>query len=245
MGPTLSALVDLQVIEQDLTQLRRRQRARRNAVTSQEARIDKHHQERDALKASCVNRQKEADSLELDLRESEERINHLRVALNSAKTNKEYAAVLTEINTHKADNAKLEDKALKIISDVDETKKQIETIDGLIAEEEKKLEEIKSSIAEELARLDGVIGELVAKRTEAAAKVAPSALELFDRLAGQYYGEAMARVQVSGKKPPYSYICGGCFMSLNAEHANALQSKDEVRQCDNCERILYMDETDG
>ena len=27
-------------------------------------------------------------------------------------------------------------------------------------------------------------------------------------------------------------------MSLNAEHANALQSKDEVRQCDNCERWL-------
>ena len=29
-------------------------------------------------------------------------------------------------------------------------------------------------------------------------------------------------------------------MSLNAEHANALSSRDEIRNCDNCGRILYL-----
>ena len=30
-------------------------------------------------------------------------------------------------------------------------------------------------------------------------------------------------------------------MSLNAEHANALRVRDEIRTCDNCKRILYLE----
>jgi predicted nucleic acid-binding Zn-ribbon protein len=30
-------------------------------------------------------------------------------------------------------------------------------------------------------------------------------------------------------------------MSLNAEHANALATRDEIRTCDNCGRILYLE----
>jgi len=36
-------------------------------------------------------------------------------------------------------------------------------------------------------------------------------------------------------------VCGGCYMSLNAEHANVLRTRDEIRTCDNCKRILYME----
>jgi predicted nucleic acid-binding Zn-ribbon protein len=31
-------------------------------------------------------------------------------------------------------------------------------------------------------------------------------------------------------------------MNLNAEHANALRVHDELRTCDSCGRILYIDE---
>jgi predicted nucleic acid-binding Zn-ribbon protein len=30
-------------------------------------------------------------------------------------------------------------------------------------------------------------------------------------------------------------------MTLNAEHANALRVRDEIRKCDNCGRILYLE----
>jgi predicted nucleic acid-binding Zn-ribbon protein len=30
-------------------------------------------------------------------------------------------------------------------------------------------------------------------------------------------------------------------MSLSAEHANALRVRDEIRTCNNCGRILYME----
>jgi predicted nucleic acid-binding Zn-ribbon protein len=247
MGPILTALVGLQSIERDLSRLRRRMLARQNAVKGQEARIRKHKEEHEALQDTVLQRRKQADEFELNLKQSEDLIAKLRVALNAAKTNKEYAAVLTQINTHKADNAKLEEQGLKILADVDAVRQQAEAVAQTIQQEEAKLEEIKASSAEEIDKLRGMIDELQGKREEAARSIPGETLSVFDRLALQYDGEAMAPVEAAGRRPPYTYTCGGCYMSLNAEHANALQTRerDEIRQCDNCRRILYIAEGTG
>jgi predicted nucleic acid-binding Zn-ribbon protein len=245
MGPVITALEGLQAIERDLSQVRRRRKARLRAVKAQEARIAKHQQERDSLQHSVLERRKQADGFELTLRQNEEHIARLRVNLNAAKTNKEYAALLTQINTQKADNAKYEEQALKILGEVDGLKSQIGEGDKLIAQEEAKLEEINANSAEEIRKLDTMLTNLQTKRDAAAQLLPETVLSLFDRLSGQYDGEALAKVQVNGRRPPYTYTCGGCFMSLNAEHANALRTHDEVRQCDNCRRILYIDPSEG
>ncbi len=36
--------------------------------------------------------------------------------------------------------------------------------------------------------------------------------------------------------------CGSCYMGLNVEHLNALRSRDTIRRCDSCNRILYLPE---
>lgn len=245
MGPVITALEGLQAIERDLSQVRRRRKARLRAVEAQEARIHKHKQERDSLQKASFERRKQADDFELTLRQNEEHIAKLRVTLNGAKTNKEYAALLTQINTQKADNAKFEEQALKILGEVDVLKSQIVEGDKVIAQEETKLQEIHASSAEEIQKLDTMLTNLQTRRDAAAKALPETVLSLFDRLSAQYDGEALAKVEVNGRRPPYTYTCGGCFMSLNAEHANALRSHDEIRQCDNCRRILYIDPSEG
>ena len=86
MGPFLSALVQLQSIELDLTNLRCRKRVKDNAVNAQQIKIDKHKEELDSVRASSMERRKRSDELELDLREREEHVEKLRVDLNGAKT---------------------------------------------------------------------------------------------------------------------------------------------------------------
>ena len=86
-----------------------------------------------------------------------------------------------------------------------------------------------------------MLEDLNAKRAEAAKDVPAPALAVFDRIAGNYDGDAMAAIEIQGAKPPHEYICGGCYMSLNAEHVNALRTRDEIRTCDNCGRILYLE----
>ena len=240
MGPTLTALLDLQDIERDLSRLRRRMRTRTVAVTAQENKIAKLTKERETLSATSMEKRVKADEMELSLKEADDRSEKLRSALNSAKTNKEYAGLLTEINTQKADNAKFEEEALKTIAQVDALKKQIEQIDSALIEENAKLDTVKASNSDEIEKLTGMISALEEKRDRAAIKVAPEILKEFNILVEKYEGEAMANIEQSGVRAPYTYTCGGCFMQLTAEHANALSHKDEIRQCDNCKRILYV-----
>lgn len=242
MGPLLSALVQLQSIELDLTNLRRRKRAKNNAVNAQQTKIDKHNEELKFVRENSMDHRKRSDELELELRSSEEHVEKLKIDLNTAKTNKEYATLLTQINSLRADNAKLEDEGLKVIAEIDAVKQQATELETLIADEEKKLTAVQESSEGEIAKLDSMISDLQVRRNEAAGKIPPKSLAVFERIASQYDGEAMAQVEVSGRKSPYTYSCGGCYMSLNAEHANALKSHDAIRQCDNCQRILYMNE---
>ncbi len=243
MGKLLSALLNLQSIEHRIAEVNSRLRIRKNAVSGLQKKIDELQEYLDSLQDQIFQKRKESDQIELDLKSSEEKVDDLRGVLNTAKTNKEYAAILTQINTLKADNAKLEEDALKIMQTVDTLKVQAEQIKTQLETEQQKLEEANKINATEITRLESMIDELTDKRTEATQKIPPEQLILFERIAKNQQGDAMAAMEVHGTKPPYSYVCGGCFMGLNAEHANALKTKDEIRTCDTCGRILYLPKT--
>lgn len=244
MGQTLEALLGLQSIERELAQVRGRLRARKNAVAIQQRRIDQLRSDFSALEEKLLSCKKEADQLELELKTKDAEIAKLRAALNTAKTNKEYAAILTQINTDKADNARDEEAELKFLQEIDVTKAEMEKVHGEIEAEEARLQEIQKTSGEEIQRLDGMMTELTARRTDAARDVTPAALTVFERLAERYDGEAMAFIELEGKKPPYEYHCGGCFMSLSAENANILRVRDEVITCPNCGRIICFERTE-
>jgi predicted nucleic acid-binding Zn-ribbon protein len=237
----LEALLHLQSIERQLTHVRGKLKTRKNAVAAQERRIDQIKTEFNALHDKAVDRRKDADRLELDLRTKEEQVTKLRTALNLAKTNKEYAAILTQINTYKADNAKVEEQVLKIMTEVEAINAQAEKISVQVEAEDKRLAEIGKASGAEIAKLTAMFDELTSQRATAAAAVPEEPLAAFERIAERNDGDAMAIIEVHGRKPPYDYVCGGCYMSLNAEHANALRTRDEIRNCDNCGRIHYLE----
>lgn len=242
MAKMLPALLKLQSIELQLVEVRTQLRVQGDAVNAQQSRIAQFQEDYQKLHEELVARQKEAAAFELELRSKEEGVVKLRGVLNTTKTNKEYAAVLTQINTIKADNSKLEDQALKAMQECDQVRAQAEEVKAKTAEAERALEGIQRSSTEEVARLEGILEALQKRRAEAVQHVPSDPLAVFERIASTRNGEAMAIIEIHGRKPPHEYSCGGCFMSVTAEHANALGTRDELRFCDNCGRILYLAE---
>lgn len=242
MAKTLPALLKLQSIELQLVEVRNRLRVQGAAVDAQQSRIAQFQEDYQKLHEELVTRQKEAASFELELRSKEEGVAKLRGVLNTTKTNKEYAAILTQINTIKADNSKLEDRALKAMQECDQVRAQAEEVKAQTAEAQRALEGIQRISTEEVARLEGILEDLQKRRAEVVQHVPSDPLAVFERIAATRNGEAMAIIEIHGRKPPYEYSCGGCFMSVTAEHANALGCRDELRFCDNCGRILYLAE---
>jgi len=241
MGKLIDALLQLQSVELDLAHLRHRLKARQSGVAAQERKIEQLQKDYDALHQQSLDKRKDSDRLSLDLRGREEQVARLRANLNTAKTNKEYAAILTQINTLKADNSKLEEVVLSVLQQVDAIKADAEKVQQQIQGETARLEELRRTSGGEIQKLQAMMSELTARRAQAAATVPPEGLAVFERIAANYDGEGMAAIQIHGERPPHDYVCGGCFMSLNAEHVNALRVRDEIRICDNCGRILYLE----
>ena len=232
MGQTLEALLELQSIERQIAQVRRRLRARKNAVTTQQRRIDQLGSDLVALETQTMTRRKEADQLELELKVKEEEVAKFRAALNTARTNKEYAAILTHINTRKADNAKFEERALNILQDVDAVKAQAEQVREQIGGEQKQLAEIERISAQEIERLTGMMEELSGKRSEAVKAVPPKALAVFERLAISYDGEAMAlalEIKVNGLEDLVRpFRANGMFAKRGRPNAATEEKSEEI-----------------
>ena len=98
MGTTLTALHHLQEIETQLAELRGRIESRWRQARLQEKRLAKLDSEIAAEHIAVRTRQMEVDRLDLDVKTREAELDKLRKALNAAKTNKEYAAILTQLN---------------------------------------------------------------------------------------------------------------------------------------------------
>jgi len=240
MGATLEAIQRLQNIESQLSQLRHQIEAKKRSVLVHRRRIavfDKQIQEK---REQIQQHQRQADQLDLDVKAREANIAKQREALNRAKTNKEYAAILTQINTEKADNAKLEDRILNLMTLIDEMKRQVDELAALRQKEADRAEQLDAELSKFQASIAGQIDSLQAQREAAAEAVPPQALAIFERVAEHHDGEAMAPIVQPDPKRD-EYICGGCNMSIPLEQINALQTRDDIQQCNICGRILYLD----
>lgn len=180
------------------------------------------------------------DSLSLDVTMREEALGKHRQALNKAKTNKEYAAILSAMNTEKADNTKLESGVLQLMEELQKLKAEgaaIETEKAKLLEQTGAAEEaLKAFDAESKGERD----ELQTGRAAFTSKLTAAAIDIFDRVAQRHEGEAMAPVTKLRPKRD-EWACGGCNMKVALDIINALQTRDDIMLCNVCGRILYLE----
>ena len=240
MGQVLEALHRLQEVELELAVLRRDRSVKVRRVESQNRQVQKIDEKIQQSKLTVRQRQIRLDSLQLEMSSREESVAKHRQALNKAKTNKEYAAILAAMNTEKADNAKYETEILQLMEDVQTMTAEIELVEA----ERAQLLEGVAKAEENLRRFDEANKSqadlLQSRRDECAEHLDPSTLNAFTRVAEHHDGEAM--VPVSKLHPKRDeFMCSGCNIKMTLEIVNALQTRDEIQMCQSCGRILYLE----
>ncbi|MFH1417853.1 MAG: C4-type zinc ribbon domain-containing protein [Planctomycetota bacterium] len=240
MGATLDALCRLQEVELQIAELQRGIERKRRVVRRHEKRIADLDRDIEARRKAIQSDQAEADAVDLDVKSREAEIAKLRQALNTTKTNKEYSAVLTQLNTNKADNSKLEDRCLGMFNRIDEKKQQLAAIRADRDAESERLEGAKASVRAIEEKSRDKLTRLFEEREVAGSAVPASTLDMFNRVANKHDGEAMAMVIRTHPKRA-EYACEGCNMSIRIEQINSLLSRDEAVLCNSCGRILFYE----
>jgi predicted nucleic acid-binding Zn-ribbon protein len=230
MHPDLEKLIRLQHAESEL----RRLDAELGAIPRQKetlaARVAEEGSRLEASRSGLAESQKTRRQLEAELQDLEGKRSKYKGQLMDVKTNKEYSAMLHEIETVEREVRSREDRIL-------EEMERAETLTAEVKLEERAFKEVEARHHDEVHTLDERAAGLTrerersaAERDAVAATLSEDALTLFNRVA-RLRGAAVAEARDG--------MCQLCHMVLRPQMYVDLKRNEEVVQCPACSRILY------
>jgi len=182
---------------------------------------------RDAL----AELQKQRRKQEGDLQAVEARIAKYQGQLMEVKTNKEYTAMLHEIEAVKDERGAVETRILQAMDAAD-------TLEGAIKQKEAALSEEQQRVSAGLAKLKQEEQEaserkasLEIDRTRLEGGLPPDLVSEFARVSRARGGLAVSRV-VAG-------LCQGCSVRIQPRVIQQVRRNEGMLRCDSCRRFLY------
>ena len=177
---------------------------------------------------------KERRILEQAVQDIESKAEKSQIKLNRIKSNKEYTAVLKEIDDLEKDKNKKEDQILQIMEDIEEMNRECERIKVEQEEHKKEFEAEKKEIEGELLVLNEEAKELEKQRVEYYNAVDQKILKTYDFLKSRLAGVAIGSV-VNG-------ICQSCHLEIPPQKFNELLKCETMMSCPHCNRFIYWGE---
>lgn len=239
MASKLEALRELQGVEQQIADIRRQIQQKERLVEVQRQRTEVGNAALEQERRDILKAQSEFDALDLDIKTRGANLAKLREQLNRTKTNKEYAALLEQLNNEKADNTRLEQRGLELMTRLEERRAALGQQQEALGQQQARLNDLQAQLEQTRTLYAPRLAQLGAQRESSATLLDAPIRGLFDKLAERYDGEALAELQKPNPRRD-EYVCGGCHISVRAELYNALRVRGEVLTCRACGRILYL-----
>jgi len=172
--------------------------------------------------------------IEMDAETRRTTIKRLQTQQFETKKNDEYNALGNEIVRYKKDVDAFETKELEAMEEVDTFRQKEKEGQECLAKSQKVVEADLASIKERHANMEEQLKETEAEREKLLADVSEDLLPLYDKLMKSKDGMAIATLRAGQ--------CTGCHMKVIASTEIAVHQEKEITQCENCGRILSMDE---
>jgi predicted nucleic acid-binding Zn-ribbon protein len=231
----LQLLWRLQTVERQIGESQRE-------ISSYPAALERLQHMREAQREKEEEEKKKIEELERErinkegeLEMERERIKRSQLKLLEIKTNKEYQALLQEIEGGTERNGQREEEIIVILENIDQTKAAYENTVEEGRQENIQVEEETAEIKDRLAAAEQDIIRKQQIREEIVRELDPELLRRYDTLKEKRNGIAVVLVKNEG--------CQGCFVNIPPQLYNEVQKHKEIIVCPNCNRILYWEDT--
>ncbi len=173
--------------------------------------------------------------MEMETQLNSDNITKSDARLRIVKTNKEYQAILKEIEEFHKTNSSIEDEMLAYLEEIETVQKTASTrqddykkFEGRVKNERDDLEKGTQDIN---LRMDAI----TTRYEEVLKDVDAGYLNRFNMIFA-YKPDHMAVVPAIGE------VCMGCNMNIPPQMYNDLQREDKLRMCPHCQRIIYWED---
>jgi predicted nucleic acid-binding Zn-ribbon protein len=201
-------------------------------IAEMDAEIEEMHSKTGREKEIIQELEKERRKKEKELEVEKEKIIKFESKLYEVKTNKEYQALLKEIETAKEANDKTEEEILILMDKVEELKKDHEILAAHLKKREAEVEKEKNKLNKEFDSIDKIIRELKIQRDNLLSVVTDSLKETYNTLIVKRAGIAVVNLR--------NGVCQGCYMNIPPQLFIEATKNRQLILCPSCNRIFYF-----
>ena len=237
MNQELDLLLKLQVIDYDIGELERSKEYLPDMMENLKKEISDAKNHLEQTTTDLENAKVSQRQLELDISELENNLQKFQKQMMSIKTNKEYDALVAEIDNVKQKLSGKETELLETIDHIATFEKELET-------SKEKLNSVNGSnfkqleiLQEKVDTIGNRMSDKVNNRNEISTSIPRRTLSVYERVRKGKGGT----VVVSVKKR----ACGACYKALTPRKIQEVKKADQVLTCDHCGRILFWNDNDS
>ena len=180
--------------------------------------------------------EKDRRKKEKEIEGEKEKVRKAESKLYEVKTNKEYQALLKEIEAAKEGNDKTEEEVLVLMERIEELKRDVDAAKKELKKKETEAETERKKLSEELQSVDAVVADLRKTRDTLLALIDEDLKTTFATLLERRDGLAVVNVK--------NGVCLGCFMNIPPQLFIEATKNRQMILCPSCNRIFYFIDDD-
>ena len=206
--------------------------------------IDKLDKEFNVFKEGIEKNKKKYDELKSRHVESENKIKRLnegivktKERMLEVKNNKEYQAMLKEIEIAESSRGDIETEIISILEELDKLSVLVKQDEETFKQSKNKYEQERKIIEDDLNSIDSDSVDWEKKRIDLQKNVSDDLLAQYEKIKKRSHGVGVISV--------WKAVCNGCHMNIPPQLYNELQKSDELHSCPNCNRIIYFQDMEN
>jgi predicted nucleic acid-binding Zn-ribbon protein len=235
MEEQLDLLIQLQEIDAKIRSQSEQKELLPETLASLERRRVAIDENVDRVKAALLEAQKNKHDRDKDLEAGVAKVDKLKARSSEIKNNKEYQAMLKEIETAEQGNKVIEDDILGLMEKIDAAVGHISAAEQQAKEEAAGIEVERKQHEASFAKLEEELKTMEEERQKVIERIAKPVLSQYKRLLSTKAGLAIAEARGES--------CSGCYMSIPPQVYVNVKKNESIIACPNCARILYYKET--
>ena len=199
------------------------------------------NEQEDSIKNSLVDNKKRLKELEVELHKKEVDVSQLDGKVATLKdqlflvtNNKQYDALMKEIDHLKEKKSALENESIELLEEKEQLLDSVESM-------ETELKDLTEDLSKRREKLESAILEsadeksvLERERQDRIDKIDLNIVSVYDRVMGARDGLAVVHVEGTG--------CGGCGAHIPPQTVTEVRAETRIHRCDICGRFLYNQE---
>jgi predicted nucleic acid-binding Zn-ribbon protein len=232
MNPDLEKLVQLHRIESELgrvefelAEVPRLRKALADRLDADRGRLE-------AAKTALETSQKARKQHEVTVQDLEAKRSKYKGQLMEVKTNKEYTAMLHEIEGVEREIRSREDLILEEMEKAETLVQEVRSEEAAFKLVEQEARTERAGLDSREAKLGAETGRLRTDREQMAASVPEDARHLYERVA-KLRGTAVAEARDG--------MCQACRVKLRVQVWVEIRKNEQVFQCESCSRVLFFE----